>query len=202
MADGVRICRTDDPEADALLAAGWVVVAHSWAAALTAASCDRQRLARLAARAAAVGHLRALTVGDVASILELDAVTAGDYPGGVATAHAPLTAERAVVSTGRRAHGVFDSRGRLVAMTFVDVDGGAAEVDFTVVAREHRRLGLATAVKAGSVLDLLDTGVTVIRTGGSSENVAVLAANTSLGLVVDEEWVTMAPPPVARTSAT
>lgn len=79
-------------------------------------------------------------------------------------------------------------------MTYVDVGSRTAEVDFTVVAREHRGRGLATAAKAASVLDLLLGGVTVVRTGGSADNAAILAANTGLGFVVDEEWLTLAPP--------
>lgn len=66
-------------------------------------------------------------------------------------------------------------------------------MDFTVVAPQYRGMGLATAVKAASVLDLLDAGVTVFRTGGATENRAILASNQALGFVVDEEWVTLKP---------
>lgn len=196
MTNGERILRADDPSADALLAAGWAVAARSWAAQLTAASCERARLLELRSRAGGVGHLRPLTTDDLAAILELDAATLADYPGGAATSHAPLTLERARASAGRRAHGVVLEGGPLAAMTFVDVDpdGRTAEVDFTVVAPPHRRRGLATAVKAASVLDLLHDGVTVVRTGGSADNAAILAANTTLGFVVDEEWLTLVAP--------
>lgn len=203
MTNGERILRADDPAVEALVAAGWTVAARSWAAQLTAASCDHARLLDLRGRAEGLGHLRPLTTDDLGAILELDAATLADYPGGAATSHAPLTPERARVSAGRRAHGVVLDGGRLAAMTFVDVDGRTAEVDFTAVAREHRGRGLATAVKAASVLDLLLDGVAVVRTGGSADNAAILAANTALGFAVDEEWLTLAPPPSsAAPSAT
>lgn len=40
----------------------------------------------------------------------------------------------------------------------------------------------------------LEVGVEVFRTGGAVENAAILATNRSLGYVIDEEWVTLAPP--------
>lgn len=47
-----------------------------------------------------------------------------------------------------------------------------------------------------SVLALYAEGCSRFRTGGSAENRASIAANLSLGYVIDEEWVTLAPPEV------
>ncbi len=69
----------------------------------------------------------------------------------------------------------------------------SAETDVTVVAAGHRGRGIGTAVKAASVLALLDAGVTRFRTGGSADNPAIIAANAALGYVRDEEWVTLEP---------
>jgi predicted GNAT family acetyltransferase len=102
-----------------------------------------------------------------------------------------LTAARASPTAGRRGFGVFDAEANLVAMTFVDVDGQQAEVDFTVVVPRRRGQGLATAVKAASLLALPRDGVTTVRTGGSDENRGVLAANATLGFHVDERWLTL-----------
>jgi hypothetical protein len=79
-------------------------------------------------------------------------------------------------------------------MTFVDVDDTRAEVDFTVVAQHRRGSGLATAVKAVSLLAVSRDGVMVVRTGGSDENRGILAANASLGFEVDEHWLTLSAP--------
>ncbi|WP_149204130.1 GNAT family N-acetyltransferase [Actinotalea subterranea] len=197
MTSQTRVLRSDDPGLQALEREGWVVVARSWGARRDTATCDRQHLEALAGRANATGTVRALTTHDVGAVLALDADTAADYPGREATAHAPLTADRAAVGPSRRAHGVVEADGRLVAMTFVDVEPPRAEVDFTVVAQDRRGLGLATAVKAASVLALVDDGVAVVRTGGSADNPAILAANRALGFVVDEEWLTLEGPETA-----
>lgn len=193
MSGSARVMKADDPARRVLEREGWVVTECSWGAHLDVTSCDRDRLRDLAARAASLGVVRALGSGDAAAVLALDAATAQDYPGGKATAHRPLTPARALVNAARRAHGVF-CRGVLAAVTFVDINGHRGEIDFTVVAREHRGQGLATGVKAASVLDLLGTGVELVRTGGSARNDAILAANAALGFVVDEEWVTLLRP--------
>lgn len=43
------------------------------------------------------------------------------------------------------------------------------------------------------MLDLVDRGIVLFRTGGSAENAAILGANRALGFVVDEQWWTFAP---------
>ncbi|WP_454051703.1 GNAT family N-acetyltransferase [Cellulomonas sp. Marseille-Q8402] len=192
--DGSLVLRADDPRVAVHVAAGWTVVARSWGARLDADAADHGLLRSSAARPADHGSARALRPDDRDAVLALDAATAGDYPGGVATAHTPLDAERATVGPGRCGVGFVTGAGEIVAMTFVDLDLPHAEVDFTVVAPTHRGLGIATAVKAASVLGLLDRGVTTVRTGGSAENAAILAANRAVGFVVDEEWLTLDPP--------
>ncbi len=176
------------------LADGWTVVARSWGARLDAGRVDLDALRVLAGGARGLGDLRELGPGDVDAVLALDAATREDYPGGVATRHVPLTREAAGISAARRAWGVIDPADRLVALTYVDVDGSRAETDFTVVARAHRGRGLGAAVKAASVLALTHDGVATFRTGGAAENAAILAANARIGYRVDERWATLAPP--------
>ena len=89
---------------------------------------------------------------------------------------------------------MFDGGANLGAMTFVDIDDNRAEVDFTVVGQHRRGSGLATAVKAASLLALSRDGVTAVRTGGSDENRGILAASASLGFDVDEHWFTLSAP--------
>ncbi|MEW5015114.1 GNAT family N-acetyltransferase [Clavibacter michiganensis] len=197
------IVRSDDPRAAELLAAGRIVTARSWGAQLDAADVDPARLRTLVDRVAGSAVLRELGPDDVGAILALDAATLDDYPGGPATRHAGLTSDSArVPAPGRRGYGAFDASGALLAMTFVDLDpsGRAAETDVTVVDAAHRGRGLGTAVKAASLRALLEVGVTAFRTGGSSENAAIVAAGASLGYRVDEEWLTLeAPADAPRT---
>jgi len=194
----IRVLRSDDPQAGTLMNEGWRVMARSWGAELDAGEADTDRLVirlmELVVRARRYAELRELGIGDVSAVLALDSATIDDYPGGPATEHAALTQQTAAISGTRRAFGAFTAENDLAAVTYVDVDLPSAETDFTVVRRDWRRRGLGTAVKASSVLALLASGVTRFRTGGSSENVASVAANTSVGYRIDEEWLTLRHP--------
>lgn len=214
----VVVLPADAPRRVELERRGWRVVARSFGAQLDGDAVDRARLRSLVDRAGLT--VRALDDADVDAVLALDAATIGHYPGSVATRHEPFDRERATPSATRRGFGVW-SGDDLVGMTFVDLlvgGGGAAagsdagsvagsdaaaagsaaasasaETDVTVVAVGHRGPDPAPAVKAASVLALLDAGVTRFRTGGSADNPAIIAANTALGYVRDEEWVTLEP---------
>jgi hypothetical protein len=188
-----RVIRADSAERDVLERAGWHVVALSWAAPLDAADADQQRLRSAIEMVAGFAIVRELVESDIEQALSLDARTAADYPGGIATQHQPLSRTEARRTDRRRGYGAFGSDGRLLAMSYVDVDtdGCAAETSFTVVDAGARRRGLATAVKAASVLSLLSDGILRFRTGGSAENTAIIAANSRLGYLRDEEWATM-----------
>lgn len=48
--------------------------------------------------------------------------------------------------------------------------------------------------RLGTLLALDADGLRRFRTGGSAENAAILAANTALGYVRDEEWPSLAAP--------
>jgi len=191
VADQTRVIRSDDEQRDALLNAGWKIVARSWGAQLNADDTHTGQLDALIARVAETVTVRELVNADRAAMLALDASTASDYPGGIATEHPPLTDESATLHRRRRAFGAWSPDGELVAMTVVDVDGDRAETDFTVVARPSRGLGVGAGVKAASVKELLSDGVRVFRTGGSAENAGSLATNTSVGYRIDEEWLTL-----------
>jgi hypothetical protein len=189
----MKVLPADAPERAELEGQGWTVVTRSFGAQLDAHAVDQPRLQGLVARTAEVGSVRELSRADVDAVLALDALTIGDYPGSIATQHTPLDQQTATPSESRRAFGVVLESGELVAMTFVDVDGSDAETDFTVVHLAWRGRGLGVAAKAASVLALLADGVTRFRTGGSSDNAAILAANDVVGHVRDEEWVTLEP---------
>jgi predicted GNAT family acetyltransferase len=204
------VLRSDDARVPTLLADGWAVSARSWAAQLDLTGGEDPLLRAAVDRLDDSIQVRELRHEDVSAALELDRVTAGDYPGGAATAHRPITAVTASPTPSRRAFGAFDPDGRLVAMTYLDVDGAAAEVDFTVVAGDRRGRGVGTGLKAASLLVLAADGIASVRTGGSDDNAAILAANDVLGFVVDEHWLTLrrclggpaqAPEPTASAGA-
>ncbi|MEO7017336.1 MAG: acetyltransferase [Leifsonia sp.] len=193
MTDETRVMRSDDPRLQDLLRADWKLVARSWGAQLNAEAVDNARLESFVKRVSGTASIRELANADQEAILALDRATLNDYPGSVATIHAPLTIEGVNLSPQRRAFGAETNQGELVAMTFVDIDA-KAETDFTVVAPEWRGQKLATAVKAASVMVLIADGVRVFRTGGSADNAPSIAANTSVGYALDEEWLTLTAP--------
>ncbi len=185
--------QSSDARRVALEADGWVVTSRSWAAQLTASNANVEALRVLVERGRHHGDVREITNADRDSVLALDRATRADYPGGIATQHEPLTASSARVTATRRGFGVFAVDGRALAITYVDIDQQRAETDFTVVTAGFRGLGLATAVKAASVLALLREGVEAFRTGGAAENSAILGSNLRMGYVVDQEWLTLSP---------
>jgi GNAT superfamily N-acetyltransferase len=188
-----RVLREDDPRVPGLLEQGWTVQHRSWGARLVDPRPDVLRL--LAARP----DSRIDEAGpewDVA-IARLEAAVREDYPGGPATAPQvhDVDALAELRAGGTRFFAAFHPDDGVVAATAIRRKGDHAETDFTSVARDHRRRGLAEAVKAASVLALLSDGVSVFGTGGADENAASLAMNARLGYAVTERWLTLVPRP-------
>lgn len=186
-----RVLRADDPEAARLLAEGWAVVAESWGARLRDPDPDRLRL--LVERAETAGYdVRELTDAELTAVADLEALTAPDYPRTPATDVPERTLDRLRAADARF---VGAWRGSdLAAVTAVEPGQDLVETSFTSVHPDHRRRGLAAAVKAASVLLLLGTGARVFGTGGAAVNAGSLAMNARVGYVVEERWLSLRPP--------
>lgn len=187
------VLRSDDPRCAELEAAGWRVVATSWGARLQVSPALLPRLASLVDRAVGSGAVvRELGAPDATAVLGLDAATAPGYPGGVATSHEPLdeAGARALFARGR-VFGV-EYAGALVAVTVTQDVGDRVETEFTAVHPDHRGRGLATAVKAASVLAHAADGASLFGTGGAAVNAASLAMNRAVGYEITETWHTYA----------
>lgn len=189
------VLRSDDSRCQGLEASGWRVVATSWGARLTVSPELLARLPALVACAAAAGFVvRELDVPDAPAVLQLDALTAADYPGGTATSHEPLdeVTVRGLLARGR----VFGAEyaDALVGVTVTEDVGDRVETEFTVVHPDHRGRGIASAVKAASVLAHAAAGATLFGTGGASVNAASLAMNRAVGYELTETWHTYARP--------
>lgn len=197
-AGGPVVVREDDPQAQRLLAQGWTVGARSWGARLDLGGEPvevlRARYLRLA-QVPAGYQVRALTERDVPALVRLDALTLPDYPATPATTPQALTGEEARrrLAAGWLLVGAF-AGDHLVAVSMTFPHGERWEVDRTAVLREHRRRGLATAVKAWSVVALLERGVRRLGTGGAASNAGSLAVNRALGFVLEPQWLTLYPP--------
>lgn len=194
------VLRSDDPCTRQLEAQGWHQVATSWGARLEFDAANAPRLRRLMTEVDAAGYtLRELVPGDVAQLLMLDRLTAPDYPGGVATRHEALDepGARALLERGR-AWGIWSGT-ELVALTTTTAVEDRVETEFTTVHPAHRRRGLATAVKAASVLAHAADGATRFGTGGADSNVASLAMNRAVGYRITETWHTYRRPSARPT---
>lgn len=190
------VLRSDDPRCAELEASGWALVATSWGARLRVTPELFGRLRRLVSRVEGAGRVvRELGAEDAEAVRALDAGTAGDYPAGLAVFHEPLDRDAAEdLFTRGRVFGV-EYAGTLVAVTVTEVVGRSrVETGFTAVHPDQRGTGLATAVKAASVLAHAVDGATLFGTGGAGVNEASLAMNRTVGYQITETWHTYRPP--------
>lgn len=87
--------------------------------------------------------------------------------------------------------------GGLVAFTILRPEPGRWEVERAAVDAEHRRRGLATAVKAASILATRAAGARCWGTGGAAVDAGSPAVNRALGFEFEPAWHAPAPPPPA-----
>lgn len=185
------VLQSADPRGAALERDGWRLVGEFWGARLRLGeppTLDRLHTAVEHARVRGFA-IEELGVAAVTELAALEAATHQDYPQLPATPH-PLHDEdalRSMVDEGCRAFGARWA-GALVAATVVR-PGSVVETEFTSVLPAYRRLGLATAVKAASVLALAADGHRTFGTGGAGSNVGSLRMNTAIGYVVEETWL-------------
>ncbi|TCC23226.1 GNAT family N-acetyltransferase [Kribbella sindirgiensis] len=187
-----EIVQEGDPRCAELEAAGYRVVAESWAVRLF--NPDRELLEAAVRRVTAGGlTLRELGAESAKDLYALEKTNESDYPYTPATHH--VVGELADVARlwpENRVFGAFDGN-RLVGATVMRERDGFGDTAFTSVLVTHRRRGVAQAVKAASILAFLDIGITRFSTGGAAANQASLQANQSLGYELTEQWRTYAP---------
>jgi GNAT superfamily N-acetyltransferase len=186
-----EIVQEGDPRCAELEAAGYRVVAESWAVRLY--NPDRELLETAVRRAVAGGIvIRELGPEAADALHALEKTNGPDYPDTPATHRVvgDLAAVRALWPE-HRVFGAFDGS-RLVGATVIREHEGHGDTRFTSVLSTHRRRGVAQAVKAASILAFLDIGITSFSTGGAATNQASLQANQSLGYTLTERWRTYA----------
>jgi GNAT superfamily N-acetyltransferase len=183
-----EVVRDDDPRCAVLEAAGYQLVGESWAA--------RLRDPDPAVLEAAVLRAEGVTVRELGPEYAdawhaLETANEKDYPYTPATHRVvqPVEELAALWMTGR-VFGALDGE-RVVGATYISLEG---ETGFTSVLAEYRGRGIGQAVKAASVLALLQAGVRAFGTGGAALNGASLGANLALGYVIEERWRSYAPP--------
>ncbi|HWD80559.1 MAG TPA: GNAT family N-acetyltransferase [Kribbella sp.] len=187
-----QIVRDDDPRCAELEAAGYRVVAESWAVRLY--DPDRDLLESAVRRATAGGlTIRELGPESARDLHTLETTNQPDYPDTPAT-HREVgdLAKIEALWPANRVFGAFDGN-RLVGATVIRNHDGYGDTAFTSVLAAYRRRGVGQAVKAASILAFLDIGITRFSTGGAAVNQASLQANQALGYQLTERWRTYAP---------
>lgn len=194
--DAIQVLRIDNPRSSELERAGWSRIAESWGARLRIERDTDLNLARSAVAAAPADiRFEELSADAAERVQQLDQATIADYPVTPQNApeHRTLADVEALWSRGARVFGAMRGT-ELLGVTVVDRDGDGAETDFTAVERAARGQGIASALKAYSVLTLAGEGVTVFGTGGADVNGASIAMNERVGYVIEERWVSLTPP--------
>lgn len=192
-----RVLRSDDPTCQDLAATGWVIGSTSWGARLHVRGADIVRLQAVVDNARASGIcVLELSRRDANDIVTLEELTHPDYPQTPATFREKLDLSDALgLFDGGRAFGIWlDSK--LVAVTVTRVCGDLVETDFTSVHPAQRQRGLATTIKAASVLANAAEGHRSFGTGGAGVNDASLHMNRAVGYQITETWHTYLPPPL------
>lgn len=192
----VEILREDDPRATELQAQGWTVVATSWGARFEYTEARRTHLDSLAIVPSG-WSLTELNADDAPAIIALDQACAVDYPQQASSSHAVPDVDEfsnQMKIGERRAFAALCTSGSLQAVTVTEELADRIETEFTCVYPTKRGQGLASAVKAFSILTHVAEGHTRFGTGGASVNAASLAANKRVGYEVEPLWLTLASP--------
>ena len=120
---------------------------------------------------------------------ELEVINNLDYPHTPATAHAIATFE-SIRTLWKHGNWVFGAFKEEVLVGVVAASKGAKEVniDFGSVRREHRGLGVGSAIASLAIKTYATLGDRLFSTGGAAVNEASHATARSLGFSVDEQW--------------
>ncbi|MDY7528886.1 MULTISPECIES: hypothetical protein [unclassified Cryobacterium] len=84
--------------------------------------------------------------------------------------------------------------GQLVAVSLIGATLVRAETEFPSDDPSFRRIGLAVAVNAASINALAADGIRIFGTGGAQSNAGSIRMNEHLGYVIEERWLSLAPP--------
>ena len=197
MTADIQVVQSNDPHAQRLTEAGYVVVGESWGARLRLSDPpDLLPLNTAVVAATDQGFLiEELDAGWAAEVTVLEALNHADYPYTPATA-VPHRDEFDVLELWRSGFRLFGAvrAGQLVAVSVISLTPERAETEFTSVHPSYRRRGLAVAVKAASIVALASDGIRIFGTGGAQVNTGSIRMNEHLGYVIEERWLSLAIP--------
>ncbi|HUW88824.1 MAG TPA: GNAT family N-acetyltransferase [Candidatus Paceibacterota bacterium] len=187
----IEIVNALDPRCLELETAGYTVVGESWGAHLRLSDpIDLSLYAGKISGLQTLGYqVESLALGLANQVLELEVTNNPDYPYTPATAHATPTFEstRNLWKAGNGVFGAF-KEGLLVGVVAASKGAKEVNIDFGSVRREHRGLGVGSAIVSLAISTYANLGERLFSTGGAAVNEASHATVRSLGFAVDEQW--------------
>lgn len=180
-----------DPKCLELEAAGYAIVGESWGAHLRLTEpIDLDKYWERISKLRSMGYrVESLTLGFADQVLELELLNNGDYPYTPATAHALPTYDT-TVGLWKPGTGVFGAfrEERLIGVVATSKGSKGVSIDFGSVRKEHRGMGVGSAISSLAIITYANLGEHLFSTGGAAVNEASQATVRSLGFIVDEQW--------------
>ena len=187
----IEIVNALDPRCLELEKAGYSVVGQSWGAHLHLSEpIDLSLYAGKISGLQILGYrVESLELDFADQVLDLEITNNADYPYTPATAHAMPTFESttSLWQADNRVFGAFKD-GVLVGVVAASKAEKEVQIDFGSVRREHRGLGVGSAILSLAISTYANLGEHLFSTGGAAVNEASHATVRRLGFVVDEKW--------------
>ncbi len=191
MNSGIEIVNALDSKCQELEIAGYAIVGESWGAHLRLSDpIDLRRYLEKIYKLHAMGYrVESLPLGLAEQVLELELINNPDYPYTPATVHAPPTYE-GTMGLWKPGNWIFGAlkEEQLIGVLAASKTTKEVSIDFGSVRREHRGLGVGSAIASLAIMTHANLGARFFSTGGAAVNEASQATVKSLGFVVDEQW--------------
>ena len=187
----IEIVNALDPKCAELESQGYVKVGESWGAHLLLSDpLDLSRYVQKISKIQSIGiQVQQLDSHSAEVVLALELETNDDYPFTPATRHELPTIE--TISTLWSENGwVYGAlkNGVLIGVGATSLKGDEVSIDFGSVHKEHRGIGVGSAIAALGIITHVQLGSRRFSTGGAAVNEASKATVQSLGFVIDELW--------------
>ena len=193
----IEIVNALDPKCQELEALGYVVIGESWGAHLRLGDPINLGLysGKISGLQSSGYRVESIPFGFADQVLELEVINNPDYPYTPATAHImpDFESTRGLWKSENLVFGAFKEN-LLVGVVAASKKTKEVSIDFASVRREHRGLGVASAIASLAISTYANLGERLFSTGGAAVNEASRASVRSLGFVIDEQWHSYARP--------
>lgn len=180
-----------DPKCLELETLGYTLVGKSWGAHLRLSDpIDLSKYSEKISNLTAIGYrVEPLPPATAQAVLELELLNNLDYPYTPATSHALPTYETVMNlwKPGKRIFGAF-KESQLIGVVAASKREKEVNIDFAIVRKEHREMGVGSAISSLAIITYANLGERLFSTGGAAVNAASQATVKNLGFVVDEQW--------------